>query len=130
MGKVLNRRDQLRGEYEGWYQHECQFRPECRPRRGARGSGLAQVLIQTQVHSPRGWSFFYQIFQYLKRGFKLIYLQCLLLCQSWEEPLADSVCHMLHHSTAQTTVQTASTDLRFTTCINKIHMYLILQFHS
>ena len=26
-------------------QEECQSRPECRPRRGAPGSGLAQVLI-------------------------------------------------------------------------------------
>ena len=60
-------------ENEVWYQHECQSRPECRDRRSARGSGLAQVLIQTQVQSPRGW---YCIYQYLsKPGSESIYLR-------------------------------------------------------
>ena len=39
------------GRTRSGYQHECQSRPERRPRRGAGGSGLTQVLIQTRVHS-------------------------------------------------------------------------------
>ena len=63
----INRRYQPRRENEVWYQHECQSRPECRPQRGARGSGLAQVLFQTRDRSPRGWYCIYQIFQHLNQ---------------------------------------------------------------
>ena len=51
LGKgVIHGRDQLRRGYEVGDQHECQARPECRPRRGARGSGLTQVLILTEYN--------------------------------------------------------------------------------
>ena len=50
--KLINRRDQLRGKYEVWYQHEYQSRPECRPQRGARRSGLIQVLIPVPSTFP------------------------------------------------------------------------------
>ena len=49
---MIYRRDQPRGKYEVWYQHEYQSRPECRPRRGARGSGLIQVLIPVPSTFP------------------------------------------------------------------------------
>ena len=91
--KMIYRRDKLRGENEVGYQHECQARPECRARRVARGLGPTQVLILT-CSIPLRLVLLLPYLSALKQGFKYIYLQC-LPCQSREEPLDNSVLHVV-----------------------------------
>ena len=74
--------------------------PSAGPEGRHEGLVPTQVLISTRVQAPRGWFCFYDIFQHLNKALNRFIWQATMLtinllpCQSREEPLGDSVCHV------------------------------------
>ena len=107
-------------------------RPECRPRRGARGSGPTRVLIPTRVQYPQGWYCIYQIFQHLNNSINRFICE-VLPCKTREDTLPSPCCLALSVSDyCMTSCAELSqlSALSFAICIHNIYMYLILKFDA